>query len=419
MLAELGLIGTIGEDDEVPVEPETDSEDQEEEGPTVLGRKQKALQKNRSADFNPDFVFTEKEGMYDGSWVTADVISQLKKKRAATTLDEKIEKARKKRKTEDKEAKSGKLEKEKEAKEGSEPEEQEDFEGKDEEATKDEESETEYSSADENVLTKADTLKAKEQQKKKGQEAGGFFEDASQYDENLSFQDMNLSHLLLKAITAMGFKDPTPIQKACIPVGVLGKDICACAATGTGKTAAFALPVLERLIYKPHQAPVTRVLVLVPTRELGIQVHSVTKQLAQFCSITTCLAVGGVDVKSQEAALRAAPDILIATPGRLIDHLHNCPSFHLSSIEVLILDEADRFLLQLSLCWPLYNSSWDFPGDQERLWKFQTETKETRQLKVIPVPQLQPELDEKYCKGLVAERLMSTHKKKQSKENGE
>ncbi|XP_029059540.1 probable ATP-dependent RNA helicase DDX27, partial [Monodon monoceros] len=344
MLAELGLIGTIGEDDEVPVEPETDSEDQEEEGPTVLGRKQKALQKNRSADFNPDFVFTEKEGMYDGSWAMADVISQLKKKRAATTLDEKIEKARKKRKTEDKEAKSGKLEKEKEAKEGSEPEEQEDFEGKDEEATKDEESETDYSSADENVLTKADTLKVKEQQKKKGQEAGGFFEDASQYDENLSFQDMNLSHLLLKAITAMGFKDPTPIQKACIPVGVLGKDICACAATGTGKTAAFALPVLERLIYKPHQAPVTRVLVLVPTRELGIQVHSVTKQLAQFCSITTCLAVGGVDVKSQEAALRAAPDILIATPGRLIDHLHNCPSFHLSSIEVLILDEADRFL---------------------------------------------------------------------------
>ncbi|XP_045300237.1 probable ATP-dependent RNA helicase DDX27 isoform X3 [Leopardus geoffroyi] len=345
MLAELGLIGTIGEDDEVPVEPESDSADEEEEGPIVLGRKQKALQKNRSADFNPDFVFTEKEGAYDGSWAMADVMSQLKKKqRAATTLDEKIEKVRKKRKTEDKEAKSGKSEKEKEAKEGSELEEQGDLEGKDEEGPEDEDSETDYSSADENILTKADTLKVKERKKKKGQEAGGFFEDASQYDENLSFQDMNLSRPLLKAITAMGFKQPTPIQKACIPVGLLGKDICACAATGTGKTAAFALPVLERLIYKPRQAPVTRVLVLVPTRELGIQVHSVTKQLAQFCNITTCLAVGGLDVKSQEAALRAAPDILIATPGRLIDHLHNCPSFHLSSIEVLILDEADRML---------------------------------------------------------------------------
>ncbi|KAK2499001.1 hypothetical protein MC885_015055 [Smutsia gigantea] len=298
MFQELGLIGTIGEDDNVPVESESDSGDEEEEGPIVLGRKQKALQKNRSADFNPDFIFTEKEGMYDGSWAMADIMSQLKKKRAATTLDEKIEKVRKKRKTEDKEAKLGKSERDKEAKEGFESEGQEDPEGKDEEGPEDEESETDYSSADENILTQA----------------------------------------------AMGFKQPTPIQKACVPVGLLGKDICACAATGTGKTAAFALPVLERLIYKPRQAPVTRVLVLVPTRELGIQVHAVTKQLAQFCSITTCLAVGGLDVKSQEAALRAAPDILIATPGRLIDHLHNCPSFHLSSIEVLILDEADRML---------------------------------------------------------------------------
>uniref|UniRef100_A0A250Y4W7 Probable ATP-dependent RNA helicase DDX27 n=1 Tax=Castor canadensis TaxID=51338 RepID=A0A250Y4W7_CASCN len=344
MLAELGLIGTIGEDEEVPVEPESDSGDEEEEGPIVLGRKQKALQKNRSADFNPDFVFTEKEGMYDGSWALADVMNQLKKKRAVTTLDEKIEKVRKKRKAEDKEAKAGKLE-EKEAKVACDLEEQEDVEGKEEAGSADEDSDSDYSSADEKVLTQADTLKVKERKrKKKGQEAGGFFEDASQYDENLSFQDMNLSRPLLKAITAMGFRQPTPIQKACIPVGLLGKDICACAATGTGKTAAFALPVLERLIYKPRQAPVTRVLVLVPTRELGIQVHSVTRQLAQFCSITTCLAVGGLDVKSQEAALRAAPDILIATPGRLIDHLHNCPSFHLSSIEVLILDEADRML---------------------------------------------------------------------------
>lgn len=142
----------------------------------------------------------------------------------------------------------------------------------------------------------------------------------------------------------MGFKQPTPIQKACVPVGLLGKDICACAATGTGKTAAFMLPVLERLIYKPRETQVTRVLVLVPTRELGIQVHTVARQLAQFTTISTCLAVGGLDLKSQEAALRAGPDVLIATPGRLIDHLHNTPSFELSQIEILILDEADRML---------------------------------------------------------------------------
>ncbi|XP_042338231.1 probable ATP-dependent RNA helicase DDX27, partial [Plectropomus leopardus] len=148
----------------------------------------------------------------------------------------------------------------------------------------------------------------------------------------------------LQAVTALGFKQPTPIQKACVPVGLLGRDLCACAATGTGKTAAFMLPVLERLVYKPRTSQVTRVLVLVPTRELGIQVHSVARQLAQFTSITTCLAVGGLDLKSQEVALRAGPDVLIATPGRLIDHLHNTPSFELTHIEILILDEADRML---------------------------------------------------------------------------
>nr|XP_033819570.1 probable ATP-dependent RNA helicase DDX27 [Geotrypetes seraphini] len=331
MLSGLDLIGTIGEDQEVP--EESDSEE-EEDGPIVLKRKKQQLKKNWSADFNADFVFTEKDGLYDDSWAMADVMQQLKKKRPATTLDEKIETVRKKRKSQEKSAK----------KTNQLAETEEDI--KSEEEEEERSSESELSSADEHILTKADTLKVKERKhKKKGKEiAESFFEDASQYDENLSFQDMNLSRPLLKAITALNFKQPTPIQKACIPIGLLGKDICACAATGTGKTAAFTLPVLERLIYKPRQAPVTRVLVLVPTRELGIQVHSVAKQLAQFTSVTTCLAVGGLDVKTQEASLRAGPDILIATPGRLIDHLHNCPSFNLSSIEVLILDEADRML---------------------------------------------------------------------------
>ncbi|NXX96554.1 DDX27 helicase, partial [Centropus bengalensis] len=262
--------------------------------------------------------------------------------RAATTLDEKIEKVRQSRKLQEKEAKQVKVKDE-----DADPEDNQTKKREHEDVSRDEEdAESQYSLDDETIFTKADTVKVKERRRtKKGEtEAESFFEDASQYDDNLSFQDMNLSRPLLKAITALGFKQPTPIQKACIPVGLLGKDICACAATGTGKTAAFILPVLERLIYKPRQAPITRVLVLVPTRELGIQVHSVTKQLAQFSSVTTCLAVGGLDVKTQEAALRSGPDILIATPGRLIDHLHNCPSFHLSSVEVLILDEADRML---------------------------------------------------------------------------
>uniref|UniRef100_A0A8C8S0W7 Probable ATP-dependent RNA helicase DDX27 n=1 Tax=Pelusios castaneus TaxID=367368 RepID=A0A8C8S0W7_9SAUR len=340
VLQGLGLVATLAEGDAGPEEPESGDSAGEEEPRVAPGR---GRQRARCGDFSAGFVFAEKEapGAASGAWEEA--LRQLRGKKAATTLDEKIEKVRKRRKTQEKEAKYVKMkgedsEKEEETKEV----ESEEGSGEDEE-----DMESQYSSADDSIFTKGDTIKVKERKRrKKGgeMEAERFFEDASQYDDNLSFQDMNLSRPLLKAITALGFKQPTPIQKACIPVGLLGKDICACAATGTGKTAAFILPVLERLIYKPRQAPVTRVLVLVPTRELGIQVHSVTKQLAQFSSITTCLAVGGLDVKTQEAALRCGPDILIATPGRLIDHLHNCPSFHLSSIEVLILDEADRML---------------------------------------------------------------------------
>lgn len=125
----------------------------------------------------------------------------------------------------------------------------------------------------------------------------------------------------------------------------LGKDICGCAATGTGKTAAYMLPTLERLLYRPsHGAAVTRVLVLVPTRELGVQVYQVTKELSQFTNIQIGLAVGGLDLKVQETILRKNPDIVIATPGRLIDHLKSTPTFSIESVEVLILDEADRML---------------------------------------------------------------------------
>ncbi|XP_067904186.1 probable ATP-dependent RNA helicase DDX27 isoform X2 [Heterodontus francisci] len=313
-------------------------------------------------DFSEDFLFTEKDGECDDSWMMADVLSQLKKNKAPTTLDEKIDKVRKKRKKEEKSIKEAKRIKTDSTEDTvSEPctvkEELDEVEANDEveesvgekesEDEEDDESIPEFSSGDEDILHKADTLKIKGKKRKKkvpGNELGPFFEDAPQFDDSLMFQDMNLSRPLLKAITAVGFKQPTPIQKACIPLGLLGRDLCACAATGTGKTAAFMLPVLERLIYKPRQAPIIRVLVLVPTRELGIQVHSVSRQLAQFTSITLCLAVGGLDIKTQEASLRAGPDVLIATPGRLIDHLHNCPSFDLSSIEVLILDEADRML---------------------------------------------------------------------------
>ncbi|KAM9260444.1 putative ATP-dependent RNA helicase DDX27 isoform 2-T2 [Cariama cristata] len=337
MLQSLGLVGTIAEGDVGPEDPESGGSEDEEELCRAPGPRRRGP---TGGDFSAAFVFGEAEAGGEGAWAAA--LRHLRGKRAATTLDEKIEKVRQKRKFQERETKQAKARDEDAETENNQTKKREceDFSGDEEDV------ESQYSLDDETIFTKADTIKVKERRRsKKGEtEAERFFEDASQYDENLSFQDMNLSRPLLKAITALGFKQPTPIQKACIPVGLLGKDICACAATGTGKTAAFILPVLERLIYKPRQAPITRVLVLVPTRELGIQVHSVTKQLAQFSSVTTCLAVGGLDVKTQEAALRSGPDILIATPGRLIDHLHNCPSFHLSSVEVLILDEADRML---------------------------------------------------------------------------
>jgi ATP-dependent RNA helicase DDX27 len=98
----------------------------------------------------------------------------------------------------------------------------------------------------------------------------------------------------------MRFVHPTPIQASAIPIGLLGRDICGCAATGTGKTAAYMLPTLERLLFKPKGSmAVTRVLALVPTRELGVQVYQVAKQLAQFTQIEIGLAVGGLDVKAQ------------------------------------------------------------------------------------------------------------------------
>ncbi|XP_042222759.1 probable ATP-dependent RNA helicase DDX27, partial [Homarus americanus] len=135
------------------------------------------------------------------------------------------------------------------------------------------------------------------------------------------------------AIDSLGYDTPTPIQAATIPVALQGRDICGCAATGTGKTAAYMLPILERLLYKPKDDIVIRVLVLVPTRELGIQVFQVSKELSKFSRLEIALSVGGLDLATQKAMLKKVPDIIIATPGRLIDHLQNTPSFTIDSVE--------------------------------------------------------------------------------------
>ena len=159
-----------------------------------------------------------------------------------------------------------------------------------------------------------------------------------------SFQSMHLSRPLLKGLTAVGFTYPTPIQSKTIPMALLGKDVVGGAVTGSGKTAAFVLPILERLLYRQKRVPTTRVAILTPTRELAVQCHNVATKLAQFTDISFALIVGGLSLREQEATLKKRPDVVIATPGRFIDHMRNSASFAVDGIEILILDEADRML---------------------------------------------------------------------------
>ncbi len=167
--------------------------------------------------------------------------------------------------------------------------------------------------------------------------------DADKIDT--SFASLQLSRPILKSLAELNYIKPTPIQRESIPIALLGKDIVAGAETGSGKTAAYMIPIIERLLYKPSKVNMTRVVVLTPTRELSIQVSDVTKRLAKYASnITMGLAVGGLNLRKQEQELKSKPDIVIATPGRFIDHIRNSPSFNVENVEVLVMDEADRML---------------------------------------------------------------------------
>ena len=160
-----------------------------------------------------------------------------------------------------------------------------------------------------------------------------------------SFSELNLSRPLVKACTELGYDAPTPIQAAVVPLALTGRDVCGRAVTGSGKTAAFMLPLLERMLHRGRNpVAATHVLVLVPVRELAVQVHSMTERLAQFTSIRAALVVGGLSANVQAASLRTRPEIVIATPGRLIDHVRNTHSVGLEDLAALVLDEADRLL---------------------------------------------------------------------------
>jgi ATP-dependent RNA helicase RhlE len=164
----------------------------------------------------------------------------------------------------------------------------------------------------------------------------------------MSFDQLGLSPEILSAVKAKGYSEPTPIQEEAIPIVLEGADLMARAQTGTGKTAAFALPILERMkvhankSFSPARHPI-RVLVVAPTRELAIQVHNSFVAYGQSVALRSTIVYGGVPMGPQERDLLAGVEIVVATPGRLLDHAGS-RTLNLGQVEVLVLDEADRML---------------------------------------------------------------------------
>ena len=157
----------------------------------------------------------------------------------------------------------------------------------------------------------------------------------------MPFSALALHPSLLKGVKELGFTRPTPIQADAIPPALAGRDLLACAMTGSGKTAAFVLPILHHLLGKPRGT--TRALVLSPTRELAQQILGDVNDLGVHTPVTAAAVYGGVGMGPQEHALRSGVDIVVATPGRLLDHM-KAPYARFAGLEVLVLDEADRML---------------------------------------------------------------------------
>jgi ATP-dependent RNA helicase RhlE len=161
-----------------------------------------------------------------------------------------------------------------------------------------------------------------------------------QTEQSITFEELGLAPEILEAVRDAGYERPTPIQAEAIPLALKGRDLIGLAQTGTGKTAAFTLPILDRLIGGPRR---TRALVLTPTRELAMQVDESVRKYANSAEIDVAAVFGGVPLDPQEKKLRKGVDIVVATPGRLIDHLER-QNVVFDDLEILVLDEADRML---------------------------------------------------------------------------
>jgi ATP-dependent RNA helicase RhlE len=160
----------------------------------------------------------------------------------------------------------------------------------------------------------------------------------------IPFAQLSLDDRLLSGIRDLGWAETRSIQSGVIPIALSGADVIACAETGTGKTAAFLVPILQRFLHEaPPQPPRTRALILAPTRELAVQIEDQVQGLTYHTTISSIAVYGGVPMDIQERALRAGVDIVVATPGRLMDHMRH-DSVDLGALEILVLDEADRML---------------------------------------------------------------------------
>jgi ATP-dependent RNA helicase RhlE len=160
---------------------------------------------------------------------------------------------------------------------------------------------------------------------------------------NMSFSSLGLCEQLVRATTDQGYETPSPIQAQAIPAVLSGKDVMAAAQTGTGKTAGFTLPILQRLSANPRTGKGPRVLILTPTRELAAQVHDSVALYSRYMPTKSAVVFGGVKINPQMMKLRKGLDVLVATPGRLMD-LYQQNAVRFDEVEVLVLDEADRML---------------------------------------------------------------------------
>ena len=169
--------------------------------------------------------------------------------------------------------------------------------------------------------------------------------ETSEFDPTpIPFEQLHIDARLLSGIKDLGWQETRPVQNGVIPFALNGSDVIACAETGTGKTAAFLLPILQRFLHEPAPTPpATRALILAPTRELAVQIEDQVQGLTYHTTISSVAVYGGVGMDTQEFALRAGVDIVVATPGRLMDHMRH-ESTNFTALEVLVLDEADRML---------------------------------------------------------------------------